>query len=858
MKRKLRKILNTLLAVIISGCILLFGASGCFDGCGFAFGGETEYELSFKKLEINLVKGDEYTVTAEDFSFTPSQPKNFSFTLSSSDENVLSVNQHKIKAKNDGSATLSAVADGKTVSCTVNVTKEIESVRLASRNRSRLLSENREIDVYAIINENSTAKSDVVWEIDGVEKSYNGGVYTLAPPIRAKLVTVKATVTDSDGAEYSDELTVNWCDEFIREPILSLSEGKTMQTLSETSAVTFSLDYETTSDAIVEWFVNGKLQEDEDANEFTLDSRTVAGSYKVSATVNGAPASVPSGNNVVSVVGAKKPTGLEVDFDSLFPSLAITWDEAAENESFSISIVDELGNEKIFTATGNSYIIDEENIDLSSHSYTVKIKSEGDGAALIPSEYTDAVNVAKVDSLAKSYLAKSWFGGNYYVSSDSEFFTIYDYFMLYREQPTNGQTRAEYTIYMGYDSVYTLDRLTTIAFNRSGYTGEYEIDARQNGNVVTLTFVFKTVSVPSLRNVSVVSKPLNGIDPHISKTGREEGGELYIDGLKRTASVNTTDQLYRVAEMGFKPIIEGNVTLQKYYDYARSVLNSILDDGMTQVEKAHAIYDWIMWRVQYDDGVVGINDLSVAVKYAPFYMEGVLTDEYYYAVCDGMSKAYSLLCNMEGIPCLRITGYARTEKGNGGHAWNKIYVDGGWYIVDCTWGDTRISVSERVFGSISSVESYELASHYYFMKTDGEMMTHTEDEDTDYPRTSALPYNVYSQIDYSYSDGTLVPYVYSAEGLIAYATSVASVASESLSGGSRSYVVNGTTTTTQFFAIEIYIAASAYAEVQPIIGVTKDSGNPLKTALSARSLKYNLYLEGNRVIVVASKTRNLC
>lgn len=64
----------------------------------------------------------------------------------------------------------------------------------------------------------------------------------------------------------------------------------------------------------------------------------------------------------------------------------------------------------------------------------------------------------------------------------------------------------------------------------------------------------------------------------------------------------------------------------------------------------------------YDDGTAGITEISEAVLYESFYIEGVLTDTDYLAVCDGMSKTFSLLCNIEGIPCVRVIGSA----GSGG------------------------------------------------------------------------------------------------------------------------------------------------------------------------------------------------
>ncbi len=860
MKKKFRKILNGVITLVIALTLLLVGGVGCFDGCNFSFGSGNGYEFSFKNESLNLIKGESYVFTSEDFSFSPQEPFSFPVTLTSTDDEIIEIKGKKVTALSEGSVTLTATADGKTATCVVSVSNEIESIALTTRTPSRAISENRETIVYAIINDDSRVKRDIRWEIDGVEKEYTGSEYTIAPSAVPKIVTLKATVKDSVGDEFSDEIKINWYDEFISKPVLSLAGGTLNHQKGDTSPVTFSLDYEISSTPIIEWFINGERVNNESESVFTLPALDKAGEYKISAKVNGVEATVPSGNDTVTVVGDRIPSNLKVDYDSFYPSIAVSWDEASENENFTVSFTDELGIEKTFETQGNFELINDISIDLLAHSYTVKVKSNGDENAFTASNYSNAVKINKITSLEKQYLTKTWHGGNYYLSSDEEFYEIYDYFLLYRLQPDTMQTRSEYTVYMGYKSKYTLDRLSTIAFNRAGYTGEYEIDALSNGNIVTLTFVFKTVSYPSVRNTSVLAKQLNGIKPHISETGREDDHVFFVDGLTKTAKVSTTDQLYRVVEMGFKPIIENNSSLQGYYDYAKKLLNSILDEEMNDLDKAHAIYDYIMWRVLYDEGVVGIAELNRAVKYAAFYLEGVLTDEYYYAVCDGMSKAYSLLCNMEGVPCVRITGTARSTTGTtGGHAWNKVKVDGEWYIVDCTWGDTQVAVTTQgLFGSTKISESYELASHYYFLKTDGEMSTHTEDADTAHPKTSAVPYDIYAEIEYAYgADKTFVPYLYDENKIAESAAALATIAFEALTGGTQSFMVNGETTVSDYFAIELYLADSNRVKLYSLLSTVNSAENPIRVALSKKGLNCNIFSSDNRIIVVVSKKVNL-
>lgn len=62
-------------------------------------------------------------------------------------------------------------------------------------------------------------------------------------------------------------------------------------------------------------------------------------------------------------------------------------------------------------------------------------------------------------------------------------------------------------------------------------------------------------------------------------------------------------------------------------------------------------------------------------------------------VCEGYARAFMVLCNELGIPCVLVNGNAKSEKNEqpGGHMWNYVQVDGGWYAVDVTWNDPYVA-----------------------------------------------------------------------------------------------------------------------------------------------------------------------
>jgi transglutaminase/protease-like cytokinesis protein 3 len=58
-------------------------------------------------------------------------------------------------------------------------------------------------------------------------------------------------------------------------------------------------------------------------------------------------------------------------------------------------------------------------------------------------------------------------------------------------------------------------------------------------------------------------------------------------------------------------------------------------------------------------------------------------------VCTGYAQAVTLLGEAAGLESVIVTGYADGGVTTGGHAWNKVLVDGQWLVVDATWDDNE-------------------------------------------------------------------------------------------------------------------------------------------------------------------------
>lgn len=74
-------------------------------------------------------------------------------------------------------------------------------------------------------------------------------------------------------------------------------------------------------------------------------------------------------------------------------------------------------------------------------------------------------------------------------------------------------------------------------------------------------------------------------------------------------------------------------------------------------------------------------------------------------VCEGYARAFKVLCDELEIPCVLVDGDARNDcyEKPGGHMWNYVQLDDGWYAVDVTWNDPYIST--RPLDKVSGRES---------------------------------------------------------------------------------------------------------------------------------------------------------
>lgn len=140
----------------------------------------------------------------------------------------------------------------------------------------------------------------------------------------------------------------------------------------------------------------------------------------------------------------------------------------------------------------------------------------------------------------------------------------------------------------------------------------------------------------------------------------------------------------------------------KYKGDISKIVFELTKDCSTEIQKARAIYIWIIDNISYDYKTFNKGKKIKKFKcktaqecefkkaeWKEKYINKVLKKKK--GVCSGYSELYKKMCNLAGIRCDVIEGYIKTEPFQIGrmgildHAWNVLIIDNNYYYLDLTW-----------------------------------------------------------------------------------------------------------------------------------------------------------------------------
>lgn len=754
---------------LIAAVVALLCAALC--GCSLIQGIlHPEGKFALSESEITLKIGETYDVTL-------SNGRTDEFTLSTSDKTKVEIYGTSIKAvgKTKTAVTITATnGKGDTAELKVNVDyADVSTVKIGVENQYQLLQSGetpKSVDFSATLNDGTNPNTVFSWKITngaGEEVATASGKTASYLPTAGEIYF--ATVT-ADGKS----ATVGFC--AVEELLVYLDKYRVG-----------------TEEKIVvraRYFDNSLPKKTAKAYVYDEGRNLISTTTLETIRSNG----MGEVNDTIAAIGKEGTFTLKVVVDGVSREVNFVVKDNVAANHIEVGVTGNLSQTTAETVTFTA-TLSPAKADVESVKWYVNDKyySTGKTFSFKPTKYGEHKVTAEINKITKTktivYLSEhdeAWYyashfhdyGGyaqNRYITSKEE---LKNLILFVLENKI-----AEITFYAGYSTPETVKNDVSEVrdcVEESGIIPGYSLET--SGNEFTIKFRFfadeagliETVNSPEYDAPDGFSDAVQNTysKPHYDNVKKTRN--FYIDGVKETMSVSTSNMLYKAVAWGYKPVFMGAQAdnLKQIYDNAKDALSYIVSDEMSEYEKVHAIYDYIIYNVRYDHDCANAEDkyvsgnlsLNEKMKYYGYYLEGIFLNKFYkkdmHAVCDGKSKAFVLMCGIEGITAVRISGKASSDGQNfGGHAWNKVLLDLNgtgdkeWYFVDTTWGDVGDN-------------SKEFLSHAYCLLSDDEVKnTHVENPGHDYPKAEGK-FDYYAHETYT-SSGTEYNYVITNRNLAA-------------------------------------------------------------------------------------------
>lgn len=755
---------------LIAAVVALLCAALC--GCSLIQGIlHPEGKFALSESEITLKIGETYDVTL-------SNGRTDEFTLSTSDKTKVEIyGRTSIKAvgKTKTAVTITATnGKGDTAELKVNVDyADVSTVKIDVENQYQLLQSGetpKSVDFSATLNDGTNPDTVFSWKITngaGEEVATASGKTASYLPSPGEIYF--ATVTAG-----GKSATVGFC--AVEELLVYLDKYRVG-----------------TEEKIVvraRYFDNSLLGKTATAYVYDEDGNLISTTTLETIRSNG----MGEVNDTIAAIGKEGNFTLKVVVDGVSREVNFVVKDNVAANHIEVGVTGNLSQTTAETVTFTA-TLSPAKADVESVKWYVNDKyySTGKTFSFKPTNRGEYKVTAEINKITKTktivYLSEhdeAWYyashfhdyGGyaqNRYITSKEELKNLI-HFVLENKI-------AEIKFYAGYSTPETVKNDVSEVrdcVEESGIIPGYSLET--SGNEFTIKFRFfadeagliETVNSPEFDAPDGFGDAVQNTysKPHYDNVKKERN--FYIDSVKETMSVSTSNMLYKAVAWGYKPVFMGSQAenLKQIYDNAKDALSYIVSDEMSEYEKVHAIYDYIIYNVRYDHDCANAEDkyvsgnlsLNEKMKYYGYYLEGIFLDKFYkkdmHAVCDGKSKAFVLMCGIEGITAVRISGKASSDGQNpGGHAWNKVLLDLNgtgdkeWYFVDTTWGDV-------------GDDSKEFLSHAYFLLSDDEVKnTHDENPGHDYPKAEGK-FDYYAHETYT-SSGTEYNYVITNRNLAA-------------------------------------------------------------------------------------------
>ena len=224
-----------------------------------------------------------------------------------------------------------------------------------------------------------------------------------------------------------------------------------------------------------------------------------------------------------------------------------------------------------------------------------------------------------------------------------------------------------------------------------------------------------------IRKVTVDTLDTDVLEHAYRAVQADYGGIFWVMGYSYTKYTQGEELISIDFAPNYTRTEEERAGLQEQINEATGQILLGIDSEASDYEKAKYVFDYLASEVEYKtDAPDNQNIISVFLNHE--------------TVCQGYASAMQYLLNQLKIQSAVVTGTANGQS----HAWNLVKLDGAYYYMDVTWGNSSYTGEDGTFG--------KFINYNYFAVTSADMAkTHTPDASILLPECDATVDNYYVQ-----------------------------------------------------------------------------------------------------------------
>ena len=246
----------------------------------------------------------------------------------------------------------------------------------------------------------------------------------------------------------------------------------------------------------------------------------------------------------------------------------------------------------------------------------------------------------------------------------------------------------------------------TVSWEKAEYAGDFAYLTLQEEEKQVYYEVLMTI-LEHKESAEVSTLDAGVLEKAYKAVSADYGGLFWVSGYVYTQHTRNGEPVRMEFAPKYTMDAAQRETLQEQIDASAEELLAGISVTDSDYEKAKYVFEILVQNVDYDASVDNSqNIISAFLNRA--------------TVCQGYACAAQYLLRLLGIQSVIVTGTANGES----HAWNLVRLDGGYYYMDVTWGNSRY------LDHSSQMEKYV---NYNYLAVTSEEISRTHTLDNSFP-----------------------------------------------------------------------------------------------------------------------------